>query len=294
MAARIDANTEDLRLFVRCVTEGSLSAAARAMKLSQTVATRRIQRLEAAIGAKLLYRTTRALRLTAEGARLLPAAQRIIAELSAVEFAHRSARHAPSGVVHVSAPVLLGQEMGAALALELAQKHPALRLRLSLSNKRADLLRDDVDVALRVGALPDTTLLATRIATAHVGAYSADKVARRAVHPSELDVARWLGLPADDPLQAYGPSGARWSSGVRFALECDDRTVLRRAAIAGMGTALLPTFVGEREPLLWRVAPEWHFGAVPIHALWLPEARGDPRVRAVIDVVLSWGQSQAW
>lgn len=294
MSATIDANTEDLRLFVRCVSEGSLSAAARSMRLSQAVATRRIQRLEQAVGAKILFRTTRALRPTSDGERLLSAARTILAELASVAAATGNARRSPSGEVHVTAPVLLGQELGATLADALKKKHPRLRLRLSLSNKRVDLVRDNVDLALRVGALPDTTLLAARIATAHVGAYGPGDAAPYGDHPSNVPRDRWLGMPNDATLNAFGPNGARWSASVELALTCDDRTVLRRAAIAGLGTALLPTFVGAHEQALVRVAPEWHFGAVPIHALWRPEAKGDPRVRAVIDVVLSWGQSQQW
>jgi DNA-binding transcriptional LysR family regulator len=294
MSERLDLRTDDLRLFVACLAEGTLSAAAKTTGLTQAGASRRLQRLEAAVGAPVLHRTTRALRPTAAGERLLGAARAMLAELAALERANDAARGAPTGEVHVSAPVLLGQAAGGTLASELARRHPDLRLRLSLSNAKVDLLRAGVDVALRAGALPDTALLAARLATSRVGAYARRDRHAEARHPSELLSAAWVGLPAETALRATGPRGQRWAATVKLAFACDDRVVLRGAAVEGLGVVLLPTFFGGAEPALRRVVADWHFGLVPVHALWLPEARNDPRVRAVLDVMTQWGRGQAW
>lgn len=290
----IDLRTEDLRLFVACLAQGSLSAAARSQGLTQAGASRRIQRLEAAVGAPVLHRTTRALRATAEGERLLTTSRVMLAELGALERAADNARAVPAGEVHVSAPVLLGQAVGGGLARALRERHPDLRLRLSLSNARVDLVRDGVDVALRVGPLPDTSLLAARITSAEVGAYARRDRHARAKHPSELAGDAWMGLPAESTLKATGPDGQRWRAAVSQVFVCDDRAVLRDAAVAGVGVVLLPTFFGDAEPALRRVVPEWHFGRVPVHLVWLPEARGDPRVRAVCEVMKAWGRAPTW
>lgn len=290
----IDLRTEDLRLFVACLAQGSLSAAARSQGLTQAGASRRIQRLEAAVGAPVLHRTTRALRATAEGERLLTASRAMLAELGALERAADHARAAPAGEVHVSAPVLLGQAVGGALARTLHERHPDLRLRLSLSNARVDLVRDGVDVALRVGPLPDTSLLAARITAAEVGAYARRDRYARAKHPSELAREPWIGLDAEATLKATGPQGQRWRGAVSQVFVCDDRAVLRDAAVAGVGAVLLPTFFGDAEPALRRIVPEWHFGRVPVHVVWLPEAREDPRVRAVCEVMKAWGRAPTW
>lgn len=294
MTARIDVQTEDLRLFVRCVAEGSLSAAARTVGLTQAVASRRIQRLEAAFGAPVLHRTTRSLRPTADGERLLGAAQAMLAELTALERATGESREAPTGEVRVSAPVLLGQAVGATLAAELSSRYPGLRLILSLSNTKVDLVREGVDVALRVGALPSTTLLAVRISTARIGAYAQRARFSRAKRPADLLSAPWLGHAADAALRATGPSGEPWRGKLNLTFVCDDRIVLRDAAAAGLGVALLPTFLGDADPALHRVVPDWHFGKVPVHGVWLPEARNDPRVRAVVEVMTAWGSRQQW
>jgi len=289
----MDLRTDDLRLFLRCVSEGSLSAAARAAGIPQAAASRHLQRLESAVGAPVLHRTTRALRPTAQGERLLGLAQAMLAELDALERDLDEGRAEPGGEVHVSAPVLLGQSLGGALAESLAQRHPALRLHLTLTNERVDLLRDGVDVALRVGALPDASLVAARLFTARVGAYTARRGAEAPRTPDALPSLRWIGLRRDRTLRAEGPDGARWSGAVALSFTSDDRAVLVDAALRGLGAALLPTFLGDAQEGLVRLLPAWHFGAVPLHAVWLPEARHDPRVRAVVDACRAWRDARA-
>ncbi|MBS2011759.1 MAG: LysR family transcriptional regulator [Deltaproteobacteria bacterium] len=296
MPTRIDVQTEDLRLFLACVEAGTLSAAARTLGLTQGVASRRIQRLESALGAPVLHRTTRALRPTAAGTRLLGAARTVVAELTSFEQASVASRAAPVGDVHVTAPVLLGQAMGSHLAREVVERYPSLRLRLLLSNVKVDLVRAGMDVAVRVGELPDRSLLAVRVTTASVGAYArrGDAAAHRAAprHPSALTSRPWLAMPNDTTMQATGPDGRRWTGAIAPVFACDDRFVLREAAKAGLGLVLLPTFFGDAEPALERVLPRWHFGRVPIHALWLPESKDDPRIRAVVDLLTRWGKTQ--
>jgi DNA-binding transcriptional LysR family regulator len=292
MSASIDLQTEDLRLLDRCVRDGSLSAAARALGITQAAASRRLHRLEADVGGPVLHRTTRALRPTALGERVLALARTFVAELDALERAATDARVEATGTVRVSAPVLLGQALGAALALDLAQRHPGLLLDLSLGNARVDLVRDDIDLALRVGRLPDATLKATRLATARIGAYVAPDGRPEPTSPEALLDRRWIGLPGETLLRATGPAGARWEGEVTLAFRCDDRLVLRAAAVAGLGAVLLPTFLGDDTPGLVRLLPEWRFGEVPLHGVWLPESRADPRVRAVLDGVGRWIRSR--
>ncbi|MBL8951218.1 MAG: LysR family transcriptional regulator [Myxococcaceae bacterium] len=294
MSAKVDVQTEDLRLLLACLAEGSLSAAAKTLGLTQAGGTRRLQRLEAAVGFPVLHRTTRALRATAEGERLVRTARVVVGELEALERSHDAARGEPAGEVHVSAPVLLGQSLGSMLAVELARRHPELRLRLSLSNAKVDLVRSRVDIALRVGALPDTGLHAARIATAGLAAYAKPDRRFQVTQPQELVALPWVGLPSELELKATGPKGQRFRARVRQVFTCDDRVVLRGAALAGLGAALLPTFFGDAERGLVRLLPEWSFGKVPLSVVWLPEARGDLRVKAVRDAMVRWGAAQAW
>lgn len=288
MSVSIDVSTEDLRLLARCARDGSLSAAARALGITQAAASRRIQRLEAAVGGPVLHRTTRALRPTAHGDRVLALAHSVIAELEVLERATSGARALPTGTVTVSAPILLGQVLGGSLAADLAQRHPSLVLDLRLSNARADLVRDGVDLAIRVGRLPDAALKATRLATARVGAYAPGDGAPGPGSPEALRSWPWVGLPSEATLRAVGPGGATWEGRVELRFRSDDRLALRAAAVAGLGAVLLPTFLGDQTPGLVRLLPEWSFGEVPLHGVWLPESGGDPRIRAVLAGVRRW------
>lgn len=294
MSATIDVQTEDLRLLVRCVAEGSLSRAAKGLGLTQAVASRRVQRLEAAVGTSLLHRTTRSLRPTRDGERLLVTARAVLGELEALEQGTRQAKTVAAGEVRVSAPVLLGHAVGSALATELARRFPELKLVLSLSNARVDLVRERVDVALRVGPLPSTSLLAAPIATAHLGVYAHRSLFTKVKAPADLLTGPWVGHEADTVVRGVGPAGERWSGRVSLRFVCDDRVILRDAAAAGLGAAVLPTFLGDPEPSLRRLVPAWSFGRVPVRAVWLPEARRDPRVRAVVEVMTAWGRQQPW
>jgi DNA-binding transcriptional LysR family regulator len=293
MIATMDMATDDLRLLVRCVSEGSLSAAARAMGFTQAAATRRIQRLEASVGGPVLHRTTRSLRPTVEGERLLRVARRIVAELAQFERERSTTSSTALGDVRVSAPVLLGQSVGSMLATALASQHPGLRLVLSLSNTVVDLVRDTVDVALRVGSLKSSSLVGTRIAIARIGVYASSATLAAAQHPSDLMEARWISHPRDTSMRATGPHGQRFQATVEPTFICDDRSVVRETIVSGLGIGLLPTFFGDAEPTLRRLVPQWHFGTVPVVAVWLPEARHDLRVRAVVEVMKQWGRAGA-
>ena len=106
--------------------------------------------------------------------------------------------------------------------------------------------------------------------------------------PRELPTLRWIGAPHEGTLHATGPARANWTGGVALAFTCDDRAVLRDAAALGVGTVRLPTFLGDAHARLERAQPAWHFGEVPLHAVRLPEARGDVRVRAVVEAYRAW------
>lgn len=290
----MDLRTEDLRLFIACVEAGTISAAARIVGLTQVAASRRLARLEAEIGTAVLHRTTRALRVTTAGNRLLDAAREIVGVVEEFERTMLVSSRQVRGEIRVSAPVLLGQMLGADIALVLSREHPALRLSFLLSNDRIDLIRDRVDLALRVGPLPDATLIARRLATADLAVYGARSVLGEAKvsRPEQLRRHAWIGAPADARLEARNSKGRSWRATLSLSFTSDDRRVLRDAAARGLGLVVLPTFLGEPDDRLERVLPAWTFGSVPLHAVWLPEARDDPRIHAVVSSCLQWMATQ--
>ncbi len=154
---------EAMAILVKIVNEGSLSAASRALRMPLPTLSRRLSELEARLGARLVIRTTRRLTLTDAGATYVEAARRI---LDAVEEAEREAVGEfgePRGDLTVTAPLMFGRLHVLPLAGEFLKLHPDIRVRLALGDRNLHLVEDHVDLAVRIGALPDSALMATRV-----------------------------------------------------------------------------------------------------------------------------------
>ena len=155
---------DDLQLFVRAADLGSLSAAARAMDLSPAVASAALKRIEQQLGARLLARSTRSLRLTAEGEGFLAYARAALGSLEEGRRLLARGQDQVSGVLQLSAPSDFGRNLLVPWLDEFQREHPLLTVRLLLGDRIADLFRQPVDVALRYGAPEDSSLVALPIA----------------------------------------------------------------------------------------------------------------------------------
>ncbi|AUX45031.1 LysR family transcriptional regulator [Sorangium cellulosum] len=155
---------EDMRLFVCAVGSGSLSAAGRELGFSPAVASKRLSRLEAALGVRLLQRSSRRLALTGEGATYYERCAAILADVDEAALAVSAGQAEARGRLHVSAPVDLGRQWIGPAAADFAAAHPELAVRVSLSDRLVDLFEAGVDVAVRLGALDDSRLVSRRLA----------------------------------------------------------------------------------------------------------------------------------
>jgi DNA-binding transcriptional LysR family regulator len=233
--------------FVAIAESGSISEAARRLHLSKSVVSERLAELERALGMSLLHRTTRKLSLTEDGAAFLERAARIMREVeeAATEMAER--RGTLSGPLRISAPVTFGRmHLGPALYPFLAE-HPKLTLTLDLDDRRVDAASDSYDAVVRHGALEDSRLVAWQLAPSQrLLVASPDYLARHGAPatPAELEghrgifytnrgVADWR-FP--DPRGALIVRAA-------VALRVNNGDVMKDAAVAGLGIALLPTFI---------------------------------------------------
>src|ERR1700722_10632854 len=149
--------------FVRVVDAGSLSAAARSLPSSLTSVSRQISALEEHFGTALLVRTTRRLALTDDGRILYERAKSILGELKEAEATLSRGRHQPSGRLRVSAPTLIGRLLIAPLLAEFLHRFPSLDLELLLIDRAVDMVEEDIQLALRVGHLPDSQLVARKL-----------------------------------------------------------------------------------------------------------------------------------
>ncbi|MBY5671341.1 LysR family transcriptional regulator [Rhizobium leguminosarum] len=238
---------EGIAAFVAVVEAGSVSEAARRLRLSKSVISERLAELERALGGVLLHRTTRKLTLTEDGTVFLGRAARIVREIeeAAADMAER--RGTLSGPIRIAAPVTFGRmHLGPALYPFLAE-HPEIELTLDIDDRRVDAASDGYDAIIRNGAIADSRLVAWKLAhSRRLLCASPDYLAREGIPSSLADLNSHRGIfytnrgVADWRFQT--PDGAIVVR-AKLALGINNGDMLRDAAIAGLGIALLPAFI---------------------------------------------------
>ena len=156
---RIDA----MKVFVVALDEGSLAGASRRLKRSPTAVSRALSFLEAHVGVELLHRTTRSIKLSEAGERYVVMCRRVLADLEEADLLAAGERSAPHGTLTLSAPPISGEEVLRPILDDFLDLHPAVSARLLLLDRAVNLVDEGVDIALRIGHLPDSTLVSTRI-----------------------------------------------------------------------------------------------------------------------------------
>ena len=151
---------ESLRVFVAVAEAQGFAAGARHLGMSPPSVTRAVASLEESLGARLLHRTTRIVRLTEAGAGFLADARRILAELEEAQAAVAGAYTEPQGPLVVTAPVLFGRIYVAPIVLGFLKRYPQVKVRLLLVDRVADMIEEGIDVAIRIAHLPDSSLRA--------------------------------------------------------------------------------------------------------------------------------------
>jgi DNA-binding transcriptional LysR family regulator len=282
-------------VLVRVVQEGSFRGAARALGMPKTTVSRKVAELEEQLGVRLLQRTTRTLALTDAGAAFVEEAEGAIARIDAAEAAVTELQRDPRGKLRVTTTIPLGEVLLAPIVADFLAAYPALEVMVHLTDRPVDLVAERFDLAIRTGALPDSSLVARLIGSS---AY------RVVASPAYLERHGALRRPSDLTAHAclrFTRSGTAvrttWPFGkgsraaevpVHGRLVSDDFVVLRRAAERGLGIARLPILVvhdalraGTLVPLLDRFAPP----PTPVHLLHVGGRHMPPRIRAFIDFV---------
>ncbi|PCR14320.1 LysR family transcriptional regulator, partial [Klebsiella pneumoniae] len=157
-----------MALLVKVTELGSMSAAARALNMPLTTVSRHIGELESALGVRLLARTTRKLTLTDAGVDYVAAARRILEEVENAERQATGEYQEPKGELVISAPTMFGRQHVLPVISEFIARYPLIRVRLLLSDRNADLVSDHVDLAVRIGDLADSSMVATRLGTMRI------------------------------------------------------------------------------------------------------------------------------
>jgi DNA-binding transcriptional LysR family regulator len=229
----------EMELFVQVVDAGSFSAAGRLLGVPASTVSRQISRLEERLRARLLHRSTRALTLTEVGQVYYERAARIVVDVRDTEEAIATLQTEPSGMVRVSAPPMnLEFSYLDDLVAKFLAKYPRVRLRVELESRYVDLVAEGFDAALRGGPLRDSSLVARRLLpTQGICVASPGYLAERGTPSDPDDLAEHCLLTGSRPRWPLRDGG---SVKVTGRLAANDLTILRTAALAGLGIAYLP------------------------------------------------------
>lgn len=291
-----------IRVFLAVCDAGSFAKAADAVALSASAIAKTVARLEARLKVRLFDRTTRRLSLTPEGRTYQDACRRAIDGIDRVEASLAQAATTPSGTLRVSLPPLFGTQVIAPALHALCDRYPALNVDISLDIERVDLLARGVDLAVRIGELPDVAgLTARRLGMQEVVLCGATTYLEQHGEPSsQADLAAHAlittthrGQPVPWQLLDDSARVQHWSPASRIST---DSTLLTEAAVrAGRGLGLLPRWLVAEDLAADDLAggrlrvlmPGRIAGHLPIHALWLTAPVMLPRLRVAIDAVVA-------
>jgi DNA-binding transcriptional LysR family regulator len=276
-------NWDDIRYFLELGRVGSLSQAARWLKVDHSTVARRIGALERRMGLKLFDRLARGYVLTEEGQRLLAAAERVEDEAIALGRLAGSASAEPGGVVRVAAPPVVASAFIAPHLRPFRDRHPAIRIELVGGAPAANLERREADLAVRLSKPDDGRLVARRIGRLGYGFYAArDYLAAR--KPAERDYIGYDSSLEHVPQQRLLMKQTR---GRPLAFTANDLASLYQAARAGLGIAAIPHFLAAEDPLLKRLPLDAGGADREIWLLVHPDLRRSPRVRMVMDFMIA-------
>ncbi len=295
---------KQIESFVAVAAKGSLTLAAKSEGVAPAVIGRRIDALEERLGVKLLLRTTRRISLTHEGSAFLEDCQRLLAELASAEASVSAGGVKASGHLRITAPAGFGRRHVAPLVPGFLAQHPDVSLSLNLSDRLVDIVNEGVDCAVRVGDLPDSSLVSVRLAENRrlcVASPAYLKRAGRPQHPSELTRHECLTLSSDASQSrgwAFTIDAAVTHLRPRGRLDCADGQVLHDWCVAGMGIAWRSTWEVEHEVASGALVSLLDEFAAPPNGIFavFPHARHLPlRVRLWIDFLKhSYGDPAYW
>jgi len=295
---------EELRTFVRVVEAGGMTEAARRMGTAKSAVSRRLADLEARLGVQLLIRTTRRVTVTDTGRAFYDRCVRLLADLEEAERAVSAAHADLAGTVRVAAPLSFGIRHLTPVLNTILSRHPGLTVDLDLNDRRVTLVEEGFDLALRIGRLADSSLIARRLApiryvvVASPSWWDAHGRPRRPADLADHAVLSYANVPESEVWGFVSADTAGTAARPPVRMRANNGDVLADLAAAGHGIAVLPTFLahdlieaGRLEVVLPGAGPE----PVDAWAVYPPTRHLSHRVRAFIDVLATcFGDPPYW
>ncbi|EHK63718.1 LysR family transcriptional regulator [Achromobacter arsenitoxydans] len=289
----------ELQLVVELARAGGMSAAARELDVTPAAVSKRLAQIEARLGVRLFNRSTRRLSLTAEGEVYLESARRILGDIEDLDELIASRQASPRGLLKVNAPLGFGRSYIAPAIAEFAQKYPEVSLQLQLTDSPADFVRDAFDVAVRFGDLPDTSLIARKIApNRRLVCASPGYLKKHGVPATPHDLARHQCIVLRQNEAAYGlwrfAKGRRSETvKVRGNLSSNDGEVTLTWGLAGLGILQraewdLARYL--RSGRLVQVLEDYALPQADIYAVFPERHHLSAKVRAFVDFLVGYFQ----
>ncbi len=280
---RID-RLELMHTFVRIIESGSLSAAAVQLGTTQATVSRRLKTLEALLGARLLLRTTHAMKLTDDGERCYQHAKGIIGNWAALEDELKNAEDEPVGVLRVRAPHAFGQDQLIAPLTTFLNRHPKLAIEWTLNDKSPDFIGENIDCAIHVGPDLDPACIAVPLAEVPRIVVAAPQLLSQhpgVTHPGELSALPWVALSTfyrREVTLSHGQTGEPVSFTISPRLSSDSLYAVRRTVLNGIGAGIVSAWVvldDLAQGRLVHLLPEWQASPLPMYLVY-PYARYYP------------------
>ena len=285
----------DIEIFVTIVDAGSFSRAAERLNMGKSAVSRRLSSLEARLGVQLLNRTTRSLDLTDEGRELYRSGRTLLTDVENLEGSISAGGETLKGRIRIAAPFFFGLEYIRPVAIKFMTAHREVRIDIEFSTRHVDLLDEGFDLAVRVGELSDSSLMARKIAPVQQFVCASPDYWRmhgRPRTPQELtgytylrysgsaDTTRWM--KAGEPKQAGKVNLAGW-------VNSNNGDFLRDAAIAGLGFAILPSFIVDKaveRGVLERVLANYNWADMNLYVVYPQTRHFSNRTRAFIECLM--------
>ncbi|KPY19076.1 Regulatory protein, LysR substrate-binding protein [Pseudomonas coronafaciens pv. porri] len=295
-----------MRVYVKVVEAGSLTAAAQACSISTTMVGNHLRALEQRLGVSLLQRTTRRQRLTEFGTAYYERCLEVLGLVAESEQLAEQAQGDPSGTLRITAPLTFGSEVLAPALAEFSRHFPQVRLDLVLTNQRLDMIDNGFDVAVRLGNIPEASPLIARpmqdytLTICAAPAYLARHGAP--THPEDLRAHNCLpfAYPAGDEWRTAGTQWRMTGPEGEVLVEVDGSLIantsagLYQAARAGMGIVMLPDALVQRdlqEGQLVALLPDYHLPRRPMNLLYVQDRYRLPKLRSFVEFALQrWGR----
>ena len=285
---------EEMETFVRVVEAKSITRAAEQLHIAKSAVSRRLKDMETRLGVQLMTRTTRKLTLTDTGEALYQRSVRLLADWAETEAATTNAQAALAGIIRVAAPLSFGvAHLGPAI-LDFLKLHPDVEFDIDFSDRKIDLIAEAMDLAIRIGDLPDSSLIARKIASVSIVATASPAYLQVNGHPETPEDLKQMqelryGYRNSSAWPYEAPDQSEGQIEIPSKLIATNGDFLRDAAVAGEGVLIEPRFIlykNLEDGSLVEILPEYTWPQLVAYAVYPPTRHLSVRVRTFVDFLV--------